>query len=213
MDNSVKVVARPVLGYEGLYEVTSEGEVYSLNYRLTGKRVKLKPGVVRGGYLQVALFKCGKARHFQVHRLVAEAFIPNPNSKPHIDHINTVRTDNRVENLRWVAAMENNNNPVTLEAIKAANQKKVQDPEWRRKCTKATIKACAKSVYCIELDNVFESAHEAARQLGLSFGHIADCCKGRLNTHGGYHFSYVENGERSFSQVVDTTDKDSIEEV
>jgi hypothetical protein len=101
---------KEIKGYEGLYEVSSEGRVKSLGR---------KPGIMRpglsNGYLKVGLTKDGIRSRFRVHRLVAEAFIPNPDNKPEVDHINGDRKDNRVENLRWMTHQENNNNPVTLQ--------------------------------------------------------------------------------------------------
>ena len=103
---------KPIKDYEGLYEVSNLGRVKSLNYRKTGKEKILKNIECRG-YLAVCLTKNGKQKLFKVHRLVAETFIPNPESKPCIDHINTIKNDNRVKNLRWVTHKENNNNPLT----------------------------------------------------------------------------------------------------
>ena len=101
---------KEIKGYEGLYEVSSEGRVKS-----TGKKKGImRPGTSKG-YLKVGLTKDGIRSMFRVHRLVAEAFIPNPDNKPEVDHINGDRKDNRVENLRWMTHKENNNNPVTLE--------------------------------------------------------------------------------------------------
>lgn len=72
----------------------------------------------RNGYRTVSLrSKDGKQHTYAVHRLVGEAFIPNPENKPQIDHINTVRNDNRVENLRWVSVFENITNPITLKRL------------------------------------------------------------------------------------------------
>ena len=74
---------------------------------------------------------------FYVHRAVAELFIPNPENKPHIDHINTVRTDNRVENLRWVTHKENCNNPLTLKHISESSRGRVHTAETKRKMSEA----------------------------------------------------------------------------
>ena len=106
-------VWKPIKNYEGLYEVSNMGRVKNLNYKGSGKEKILKNIKRREGYLMVILTKNGKRRGFLVHRLVAEAFIPNPEGKPCIDHINTIRNDNRIENLRWVTYKENNNNPLT----------------------------------------------------------------------------------------------------
>lgn len=108
---------KPVRGYEGLYEVSDWGNVRSLNYRRTGMVKLLKQRTNQFGYQVIGLNYDGKQHFNQVHRLVAEAFIPNPYNKPEVDHINTNRTDNRVENLRWVTKKENGNNPLTLKHI------------------------------------------------------------------------------------------------
>lgn len=105
-------VWKDIEGYEGLYQVSNMGNVKSVGY---GKERVLKFGKNNDGYLRVVLYKEGKGKTHKVHRLVAQAFIPNPENKEQIDHLNTIRTDNRVENLRWVTPKENNNNPLTKE--------------------------------------------------------------------------------------------------
>ena len=99
---------KDIKGYEGLYKVTDKGEVISVR---RGKM--LKPQKKRKGYLFVILCNNKHRRRFYVHRLVAEAFIENPCSKEQVNHINGVKNDNRVSNLEWVTAKENNNNPLT----------------------------------------------------------------------------------------------------
>ena len=103
-------VWRDVVGYEGLYQVSNMGNVKSLNYRRTGKERTLKPSFDAYGYLVVILSKGGKQSIYKVHKLVAEVFIENPSNKPCICHINTLRVDNRAENLCWASQKEIRNN-------------------------------------------------------------------------------------------------------
>ena len=88
-------------------------------------------------YLSVALRMNGVQKRINVHKLVAEAFIPNPENLPCIDHINTIRTDNRVENLRWVTHKENMNNPITKQKMIESGRKKVFTDEHKKKISEA----------------------------------------------------------------------------
>jgi hypothetical protein len=97
------------------YSITDEGIVIN---NKTNKPLKSSPK--RNGYLRVCLWYEGKRYYRTIHRLVAEAFIDNPLSLPEIDHINTDRADNRVENLRWCTTKENMNNPLTKEHCRVA---------------------------------------------------------------------------------------------
>lgn len=108
-----KEIWKDVVGYEGLYQVSNKGRVISKR-RLGAKGGERKLYLTDRGYYTVALHKNGVRKRIYVHRIVAEAFIPNIEGKPFIDHINGISTDNRVENLRWATAKENLNNPVTL---------------------------------------------------------------------------------------------------
>lgn len=106
-------VWKDVLGYEGLYQVSNKGNVYSVERvssqgKKCGGRI-LKLGYNRGGYLKVNLYKDGKMKTKIVHRLVAEAFIPNPNNYPEINHIDEVKDNNNIENLEWCTSKYNSN--------------------------------------------------------------------------------------------------------
>lgn len=101
---------RDVVGYEGLYQVSDQANVKSLNYRRTGKGRVMKPSFDTNGYLVVFLSKGGERTLYKVDKLVAEAFIENPDNKPRICHINTIRADSRAENLCWASQKEIRNN-------------------------------------------------------------------------------------------------------
>ena len=91
-------------GYEGEYQGSSEGRVKSLKF---GRETFLKGWKNFQGYQQVILRKGGVRRTHNVHRIIAQLFIPNPKNKPCINHVNSKRADNRVENLEWCTAKEN----------------------------------------------------------------------------------------------------------
>ena len=116
---------RPVVGYEGLYEISDWGNVRSVErsiirymkltntfFTQTFPQIIKKKHYDKDGYEMVNLKKDGKHKLGKVHRLVAEAFIPNPEDKPYIDHINGIRDCNFAWNLRWVTQKENLNTPL-----------------------------------------------------------------------------------------------------
>lgn len=102
-----KEIWKDVPGYEGLYQVSSIGNVRSLNYRGLGKVATLKPAPDKKGYLHVNLSKDGKNTTCQIHRLVAVAFIPNPDELPVVNHKDWNVANNQVGNLEWCTARYN----------------------------------------------------------------------------------------------------------
>lgn len=91
-----------IKGYEGLYKITSDGEIFSIR----GGRF-LSLNYKKNGYVYIELNVNGVATNHRVHRLVAEAYIPNPENKPTVNHINGKKADNRAENLEWATVSEN----------------------------------------------------------------------------------------------------------
>lgn len=182
---------RDIKDYEGLYEVNNLGRVKSLNYRRTGKEKVLKARKNSCGYLFVALCKDGVLKQFRVHRLVAEAFIPNPENKPCIDHLNTDRTDNRVENLRWCTCQENSNNPLTRQ--KYSEALKGEKAPWYGKF--GAEHNNSKPIVGINKTTGeevrFACAREAERVLGIGHSSITNCTKGRKKSAGGYLWRYA----------------------
>lgn len=173
---------RDIEGYEGKYQVSNEGRVKALALEGMGIGRSQKEHILRQadlrGYKRVGLSKDGVVKWYSVHRLVAKAFIPNPNNYPVTDHINTIRDDNRVENLRWVTQKENNRNEITVSKhIGLLVNREDQ----------------SKKVYQYDLDGnlvcVFPSISEAGRN-GYSTQHISKCCNGVRKTHGGFLWSF-----------------------
>ena len=168
---------KSIAGYEGLYEVSDMGRVKSLKY---GKEKILKPGKNTRGYLNVILFKDGKSKNSKVHRLVAEAFIPNPLGLETVNHKDEVKTNNTVGNLEWMSRKDNINYGTHNKRMSEA---KINHP------------SCSKQVQMFdkktgELLATFLSTHEADRKTGIHHGSISKCCKGKYKSAGGYVWKY-----------------------
>jgi hypothetical protein len=162
-----KEVFRPVKGYEGLYEVSNTGKVASLNYNSTKQRKLLVPQKCTNGYFFVMLSRNHKQKMKYIHRLVAEAFVPNPNGLPQVNHLNENKRDNRTENLQWVSARENLNYGTRNQRIGLALK-------GRRRW------AVMKAVVAIDDEGNeyhFSSYTDAAIEMGTSIGGISHAIK------------------------------------
>lgn len=189
---------KDVVGYEGLYQVSNTGKIKSLSRIIRRKnghiqRVSekfLKQGVSNYGYPYVVLSKSCVFGKKLVHRLVAEAFIPNPLNKPFIDHINTIKTDCNIDNLRWVTAKENANNPITKvrnninSHTKEVNRKRVLTHILHN--TKTSAKRVKKYTKEGSFVEEYESIAEASRKTGISENCIRVATQKAGRTAGGY---------------------------
>jgi hypothetical protein len=127
-----KIVWKPIPEFEGFYEVNNIGDVRSveryvvnsIGYRKNLKGKLLKKGTDKDGYKDVCMCKEGKEYHKRCHRLVAAAFIPNPDNKPLVNHINGIPDDNRVSNLEWCTEKENTEHAIRT-GLMVLNSKRV----------------------------------------------------------------------------------------
>lgn len=167
---------RDVPGYEGLYQVSDTGLVLSLPREGSGGKI-LRPDVTREGYHQARLCKGGEQKGWFVHRLVALAFLPNPDLKREVNHIDGDKGNNRVGNLEWATRSENQQHAYDMGLTSA--------PRARR----ANARAVRRSDGA-----VYESVSQAARSLGKAWAvsTISECCNGKRRTCCGYGWRYEE---------------------
>lgn len=160
-------VWRDIIGYEGLYQVSDCGRVKSF---YNGKERLLSAGKDKDGYLQVKLYKDGKMKSCYVHRLVAQAFIPNPNGLSQVNHKDEIKTNNFETNLEWCSCKYNTNYGTRNERM-------------------------SKAVYQYTLDGslvkLYPSVREAERKTGYNRGYISACCLGKVNQAYGFIWSYT----------------------
>ena len=182
---------KDIKGYEGFYKVSNRGNVFSVErvYANGKKRdgLILKPSCDRGGYLRVDICKNGVRKIESIHRLVAEAFIPNPNGLPQVNHIDEVKDNNNVENLEWCTREHNINHGKRNEKASQKLSKKIRAVN-------------------VETDEVltFSSVKEAVSK-GYAHGAISESCRGVYKTNDGKligdgrtyrgHRWYYEEGE------------------
>ena len=161
---------KDIEGYEGLYQISSFGRVKSLsNDKARKEKIKI-PESTRGGYKLVNLWKNGEQKGFLVHRLVASAFLPNPNNYPCINHKDENKSNNCLENLEWCTVKYNINYGTRTEKC----SKKVEQYDLKGKLIKT-----------------WKSLMEIQRQLGYAIGNISNCCNGKRSTAYGYTWQYV----------------------
>lgn len=215
---------RDIPDYEGLYQASNLGKIRSVDRidpRKHFREGKIMKQVVVMGYCKVGLCSGGKQKLISVHRLVAFAF-PEICGEyfegSEIDHISTIKTDNRPENLRWVTKTQNRNNPITQQHQSESKKGKPLSDETKRKLSishkgkKMSDEArrkmsgqrkgkqlnrpdCSKWVIKLSINNeilhFYPSLSEAERETGVNYKCIGYCCKGKQKTAGGYIWKYA----------------------
>lgn len=188
----MKEIWKDIENYYGLYQVSNIGNVKSLNYRHTGEEKIRKPSVDGKGYLIVNLFKNGKRKMLNVHRLVLMAFNPVENmDKLEVNHKDENKKNNNLDNLEWCSRSYNIN-------YGTRNQRSAQ----------------SRSIPVVQIDpttnkviNVYCSASEAERQTEFNQSNISKCCKNKLNRPGnniykGYKWQYMSDYIKSIDSRI-----------
>ena len=162
------IVPQKIKDYEDYY-IDEYGNVYSLKSR---RYINQQKG--KDGYYYVNLCKNGERKRIAVHRLVATHFVENPLELPMVNHKDENRENNEFNNLEWCTAKYNTN--YGNARIKQASKIK-------------------KAVVCVETGEIFLSQKEAGKKKDIHSQHICDCCKGKKQTCGGYHWRYASKEE------------------
>ena len=181
--NNDNEIWKDVSGYEGYYKVSNFGNVKScartINHGLGGADRSIKSRVIKPygdnhGYHSVSLSKNGKVRKHKVHRLVAEAFISNPENKPTVNHKNEIRTDNHVSNLEWATYKENNDHGGHNERVSKTLSNPIEQLDKN-----------GNKISC------FQSVRDASLATGINIMNIKSCLSHKNRVFaGGYQWRY-----------------------
>lgn len=194
MNDRQEIQWREVIGFEE-YLISENGDVWS-----TRSKKVIKPKKTREGYFRVCLSARGKRKDVLIHRLVAVAFIPNPENKPTVNHINEDKTDNRVANLEWATNKEQNIHGTRI-------QRAMKNTDWKKRSENMDYSEIArkhdylnmnhkqfKSVVQMDKEGNeiarYKSIQEASRITHSNAGHLCECCTGRRKTCNGYTWKY-----------------------
>lgn len=198
-DIKAEEIWKDIKGYEGLYQVSNFGRIKSLErvtkYR-NSKRVlreKIKGDFIgKRGYKRVELTKDGISKKYNLHRIVASSFISNPYNKKEVNHINGIKTDNRVENLEWCTSQENTMHAIKMGLQKNSDKQRKTVGEYARKNKVKKIVQLTKDGKYIK---TWESAVAVERKVGIKSKSISQCVTGRSKTAGGYRWVLYEQFE------------------
>ena len=170
-----KEIWKDIEGFEGLYQISNFGKVKSLHNRGGIKERILKPYKKKNGYLQVKLRNKNHIKYETIHRLVAQAFLPNPTKLPSINHKDENKENNNVDNLEWCSVGYNNTYGSRIESLKRKLNRRIKQYDLEGKFIKE-----------------YESVKQASQENNISMGNISSCAKGRYAQTHNYVFKYAK---------------------
>jgi hypothetical protein len=182
---------KDIIGYEGLYKVSNLGNIMSLEKHIinhSDKRIQIRPPRLlkqhknQFGYMKVWLYKNSKRKEYAVHRLVASAFIDNPDNKPCVNHIDNNRENNNANNLEWCTYKENSQWAEIQGRREFTKEWREKISATRKKKPVIGINDKGEQIYFDTIRNVTKGGFDAKA--------VINCCKEKQNSHKGYRWNY-----------------------
>jgi hypothetical protein len=202
----MKEVWKDIEGYHGLYEISNLGRVKTIGNSFNKKEKIRKCFLDPNGYVGIILCKNSKIKKLSLHRLIGIHFIPNPNNKPKINHMNGIKSDNRIENLEWSTQKENIRHAmdklnfvpfknVIKDYKKLSELMHTPEANAKRKLTLSKKEFIKVIVYCKKTGKLignYKSIKEAAIKLKSDYGNVCRCVNGiRYKSVNGYIFKKI----------------------
>lgn len=179
---------KDIPGYEGLYAVTEDGQIWSY---YTQKF--LTPVKHHNGYYFISLYKDQQSTIYAIHRLIALTYIPNPKNLPQVDHIDRNPTNNCIDNLRWVTVAENNANRDPQKVKESTRKNGIKGGEKTKQLYSKQVEMRDKNDHSVLL-KTFPSTRQAALEVfhdKEKNSHISKCARGESKSAYGYYWCYI----------------------
>ena len=185
---SMDEVWKDIPGFEWYYLASTDGRIFST------RSEKVLKTINRLGYRKVNLSVNGRRDEWPVHRLIAITFIPNPENKPTVNHINEDKSDNRVSNLEWATILEQNTHGTRIKRAKENTNYSKRKIDYAKVASNHDYKrigqVCSKAVCQFDKDGLFKKTYsslkEASESTGARLSHISSCIHGKRKTAGGW---------------------------
>lgn len=182
---------KPVVWFEWIYEVNNLWDVVSLNYHREWYSLELKNRLDIDWYLITVLTYNWIYKNKKVHRLVAQAFIENPENKKYVNHINWIKTDNRVDNLEWVTGKENIQHAYRIWLMDNNHFKKNHPVKWKFWIKHYNSKKVNQYSLGWEFIKTWDSLADVQRELWILQASISMCCNWKRNMAGGFIWKFL----------------------